>query len=525
MKKASKKTLSLFTIIIIAFLLAITPTIEVFASTNNETTISEPKYEAPPTPHTNRSTTNTINFHGHKLIRSTVPDWMTTVLEEHSSACNEWAEAEMTRIIHGSNQNDSFAITEVINGERKGFAFCDAATGAVRVGDTESSIGKPTVHVDLMDSRNVNQLVKEHGFSLVLSIMDKLNSEPSPEEEADSIRISIEELANDYDTIGWAAVSERGVTLLTKTPKWHHFETAFWTDNYEHYVAIGCSSKSGDFILGNVDELGAQELFVDGKFISKVPEEYPIDIDSALESWSKGDLDETTYSWSHGRSRSAIVCDKEGHFATINNNCMLYKWDWEEEKGYTFSWWTPTFSYPLLEGDVVEADSRYVSSSGNQVKIYGQELPSDAEQFGVYELLSITFKESEIAQTFTCDTGIGHDESPVPEVYVAVPESNTIWYIGENSISRAKLDQVEVLNESVFARNGDIIKRLAFKKYDGWDGNEVDFINSLQFEEIMEWDTFWTYIPKEEYSMRSTDGQQLTLEFGDITVAINGDAD
>ncbi len=521
-KKASKKTLSLLTIVI-AFLLAITPTIEVFAI-NNVTTISKPKYEAPPTPHTNRSTTNTINFHGHKLIRSTIPDWLMEALEKHSSTCNEWAEAEMTRIIHGSNQKDSFAITEAIDGERKGFAFCDAATGAVQVGDTESSIGKPTVHIDLMDSRNINQLVKEHGFSLVLSIMDKLNSEPSPEEEADSVRISIEELANQYETRGWATVSERGVSLLTKTPKWHHFETAFWTDNYEHYVAIG-SSNSGSFILGDYDELGAQELFVDGKFISKVPEEYPIDIDSALESWSKGDLNKTTYSWSHGRSRSAIVCDKEGHFAAINNDCMLYKWDWEGEKANTFSWWTPTFSYPLLKGDVVEADSRYVSSSGNQVKIYGQEFSSDAEQFGIYELFNITFKGVGIAQAFTCNTGIGYDEKPAPEVYVAVPESNTIWYIGENSIGRAKLDQVEVLNESVFARNGDTIKRLAFKKYDGWDGNEVDFLNSLQFEEIMEWDTFWTFIPKEEYSMKSADGQQLILEFGDITVAINGDAE
>lgn len=520
----AKKTLSLLTIII-AFLLAITPTIKVFASTKNETTISEPKYEAaptpeaPPTPHTNRSTTNPINFHGHQLVEEDIPGWLLPFVKNHDKYCNQYPEAELTKVILTNikaQETESFAISEGAVGDTDSYISYDAAKKTLRVGDTVVDLNKPTVHIDELSGSNIGKLVKEHGFDIVLSIMDRINQEPSLEDEAEEADISPKNLVSLYEEAGWDGVSERGAKLLTKIPKDDCLVTAFWTENYDHFVAIGAFQEGG-LVLGGCYDNNVQAIFVDGKFLSVVPEKYPVSYEEMMDAWTTTE----SYDWYNHHARREICCDSSGKFFLLDSDCMVYTWQWSGLKNQSDRpYWDPTNYCPKLGSSVIVADGPsyetwYITTDEGRVKFFELYFDSDSEQFGLFDLFEIEFKDAQIATPFVVDS---RDRI----AFIAVPERNEIWKVsfvpnefGTFTIGQKKFDQVEVVGRKVYVREGGNLTKV-FETWATYDSSELTRAN---FNEVARsYFTHWSYNPTTT-TTRSENGH-IVLENGSLIVTL-----
>lgn len=544
MKKASKKVSLLLTIIIV--LVAITPTIKVFASAKNETTVSTPEpkpeylssgHEDPhevPTPD-HRST---INFHEHQLVEKDIPDWLLPFVKNHDKYCNQYPEAEIAKVILANikaQETESFAIREGVVGdtffideeseETVGrYISYDAAKKTLRVGDTVVDLNKPTVQIDELSDSNIGKLVKEHGFDIVLSIMDRINQEPNLEDEAEEADISPKNLVSLYEEAGWDKVSERGAKLLTKIPEDGYLVTAFWTENYDHFVAIG-AFQEGELVLGGCYDNNVQAIFVDGKFLSVVPEKYPISYEEMMDAWATTE----SYDWYDHHARREICCDSSGKFFLLDSDCMVYTWQWSGLKSQSDRpYWDPTNYCPKLGSSVIVADGPsyetwYITTDEGRVKFFELHFGSDSEQFGLFDLFEIEFKDAQIATPFVVDSLDDYEEGD-RIAFIAVPERNEIWKVsfvpnefGTFTIGQKKFDQVEVVGRSIYIRKGGNLTATYISKISApYDNSALTRVN---FDEVAR-STYgdWSYNPSQT-TTRSENGH-IVLENGPLKVTL-----
>lgn len=460
----------------------------------------------------------TINFHGHKLVKNTVPDWFLASIAEHdNSTCNSRPESEITRELVKAfdTHKASFLIREIIGEEEVGFALCDASKGLIRVCDTEASVGKPVVHIDKMDDRSLEELVAEYGFDLVLSILSSINAEPPLEEVANSIGLSPEELAVIYDNHGWNAVAERGVTLPTQTADGGKWKIAFWTEGYNHYIEIDTDGYN-------------RLLFVDGLFLSIVPDKYPISYTPEnLEAlWGKGNVNETTYSYFEDEffnkvySHREVCANEEGLFFTLQEDCMVYTIQWQFGR---LPEWAPTNKYPIMGTSSpirikAYGENGWMTVEGKSCRVLETCENMHDKRFGVKERFELTFENVNIVQPFIRKNGNTIKDAVA---MVATPEKNRIWRITMSEVQCYYFDQVEVTSDGVYVRKDNEIQLIAVPNPNGGqlvdEGHDtlfygVQFKTVLKREDIHHW--------KSPGTLESRDGLYIISTEDDITIKL-----
>ena len=460
----------------------------------------------------------TINFHGHKLVKNTVPDWFLTSIADHdNSTCNSRPESEITRELVKAfdTHKASFLIKEIIGEEEVGFALCDASKGLIRVCDTEASVGKPVVHIDKMDDRSLEELVAEYGFDLVLSILDSIKAEPSLGEVTDSVGLNPEELAIIYSNEGWAAVAKKGATLLTQAANDGRWKIAFWTEGYQHYVEVETDGSE-------------RLLFVDGLFLSIVPDKViPYTPENLETLWGKGNVDEDTYGYFEDEffgkvySRREVCANEEGLFFTLQEDCMVYTIQWQFGR---VPEWAPTYKYPIMG-----------TSSPIRIKAYGEDGWMTVEgkscriletcenmhdkRFGVKERFELTFENVNIVRPFIRTNGNTIKDAVA---MVATPEKNRIWRITMSEVQCYYFDQVEVMSDGVFVRKGDETQLIAVPNSNGGqlvdEGHDTLFYG-VQFKTVLKREG--THHWKSSETLESRDGYLYIVSAKDnITIKL-----
>ena len=242
---------------------------------------------------------------------------------------------------------------------------------------------------------------------------------------------------------------------------------SFWTTEYEHYVEV----KEVSF---PTEEHKEKAICVDGEFLCLMPEtKEPIP-------------DQREYSYANDyKNRSKVWYDNEGNFYCIDSYSFeVLTWAYDDELR-----WYGTGKVPTLGDDVVISMGRddrygwYLVNKGNEVTVFQ---PDESENsFELKDIIHIQFIGAEIARPFADFQG-----SETPTIaYVAVPENNTLWKISPSSIGLCRLDQVDVTNNKIFARNGGVIEILATKENEPWKGGSWHgwfgtMIGELSFTEL-----------------------------------------
>jgi hypothetical protein len=127
--------------------------------------------------------------------------------------------------------------------------------------------------------------------------------------------------------------------------------------------------------------------------------------------------------------------------------------------------WESTNYCPKLRSSVIVADGPsyetwYITTDEGRVKFFELYFGSDSEQFRLFDLFEIEFKDAQIATPFVVESLDDYEEGD-RIASIAVPERNEIWKIsfvpnefGTFAIGRKKFGQVEVVGREVYVRKG-----------------------------------------------------------------------
>lgn len=405
----------------------------------------------------------TIEYHGHSLVKEDIPSWLP--LENHDENCCEYPEGELTRAILAhltEDASEAFTINEVKNRECFEFAFYDPSMNRLKVGNTESELDEPTI--DIGELKGELKL-EEMDFGCVLSIIDEIKQSPTP--------------------------------------------TSFWTTDYDHFVTIEIVN-------------GIEQLFIDGVFISVIPDRYPVSYEDALADWQKSESG-LGYNYYNGHSRTEVMCDSEGKFFVVEDNCQIYTWQFDGIHPWYEMWWEPTNEYPILNSkNVIHSEGTYCSSwyfrtTNNRVDVFESFNGNDSCWFGFFEEFSIEFKEATIVQGFVSDE----------TSYFAVPETNRIWRISVSEsdfrvaeISYIDVDQIEVVNGAIYLREGDCLTQIAYSdSSDTWETtSSAVILEETDFRKMTE-TCLWSWWFDPNMTTKSKDGF-MVIESDDIEITI-----
>ena len=190
--------------------------------------------------------------------------------------------------------------------------------------------------------------------------------------------------------------------------------------------------------------------------------------------------------------------------------------------------WDPTNYCPKLGSSVIVADGPsyetwYITTDKGRVKFFELYFGSDSEQFRLFDLFEIEFKDAQIATPFVVDSLDDYEEGD-RIAFIAVPERNEIWKVsfvpnefGTFTIGQKKFDQVEVVGREVYVREGGNLTEIYIPKTRAsYDSSALTRAN---FDEVAR-STYgdWSYNPATT-TTRSEDGH-IVLENGPIKVTL-----
>lgn len=436
-----------------------------------------------------RNPPETVDFHGIPLVKEEIPSWLDEVIVNHKSTCDIWPEAELVNRICGHISNysvESFEIHEISSSTEAPTLFVSYNSGTRRliVGQTVCDIDKPTVSIDGMDTKSINELEREEGFDWVLKIIEKINdpnqSSTAAEQNATANRFRI---FCDYLEKGWGSIEgaaqESLLTLIpTEEGSWR---SAFWTKGHKHYIEVLASED---------DEEGfptTRKIQVDGEAISLLPDkvvEEDFSLTTAIKIWGQEYTDSKEY------SNMEVFCDKRGTFFTMSTDLQVYTSPWNLGETY----WSPTTYYPAFGDKPVYKieNNLYLVASETKAEIFFCCEWGFFDEFGAKKRCEIEFQDEVI---------IFGGTNSVNEVFVASPEKGLVWKIQPKRVSVARCDQVVATETHVFLLEKNMLYKVARKKDDSsiWDSCMEDVIeNSLSFEDVVTWGQDHTVLRKKE---------------------------
>ena len=104
--------------------------------------------------------------------------------------------------------------------------------------------------------------------------------------------------------------------------------------------------------------------------------------------------------------------------------------------------------------------------------------------------------------------------------YIATPETNTLWRISPNGISKSEVEKLEITEDRVICKNGEIIEVLASKEndryYGAWVGYCHKMIGELEFQMVTTFEEETKRI-NTSGTMKNRDGR-IIIEAEDITI-------
>ena len=466
-----------------------------------------------------RNPPETVDFHGIQLVKEEIPSWLLNeVIDTHKSTCDIWPEAELVNCICGHISNylvGSFEIHEISSSTEEPtlfeihetsssteeptlFVSYNSETRRLIVGQTICDIDKPTVNIDGMDTKSINELEHEEGFDWVLKIIEKINdpnqSSTAAEKNATASRFRI---FCDYMEKGWGSVEgaaqESLLTLIpTEEGSWR---SAFWTKGHKHYIEVLASEN---------DEEGfptTRKIQVDGEAISLLPDkvvEEDFSPTTAIKIWGQEYTDSKEY------SNMEVFCDKKGTFFTMSTDLQVYTSPWNLGETY----WLPTSYYPAFGDKPVYKieNNLYLVASETKAEIFFCYERGFFGEFGAEKRYEIEFQDEVI---------IFGGTNSVNEVFVASPGKSLIWKIQPRRVSVAKCDQVVATETRVFLLEKNMLYKVARKKYDSliWDDYMgVVTEKSLSFEDVVTWG-------EDHTALRKKEGIEISTEYeNDIIV-------
>lgn len=445
----------------------------------------------------------TLNFHGVQLVEDELPSWLSKAIARHETTCDAWPESELTKLIceHISNYSvGSFEVHRLSNEKLEPYITYDSTTRRLFTGETLCDIDKPTVHIETMDNRNVDELKEEEGFDLALKIIAEIQDlDHSPAAAAEAAGVSCYDILWSYLKKGWEGIDEKArESLLTYTAtdpaSW---ERCFWTADYAHYVRLGSEEE---------DKIPTQKIYVDGKYFSILPDAIldQYNLETAEKLWGRN-------TGSIEYFKPGVFCDKEGTFFSLSKDLQVYTNPWN--KGQIE--WLPTYFYPAFgRNQVFKLDDQYVvvDKEAKAVRIFTYYDAKGFGYFGANEKAEITLNDPE--------TKVFGEWSPaqkaIDSVYIASPKNKKVWRLEKTGIGYANCDQIIITDESMLIRQDNHLIEAAYKDqpFEGWRNADMEAaLTQLTFVEMI-WQKSTTETAlSEEVKTSSKDGK-LELSYG-----------
>ena len=287
---------------------------------------------------------------------------------------------------------------------------------------------------------------------------------------------------------------------------WKRDCKCFWTAGYEHFIEV----KEVPFPIEK-----EPAICVDGEFLSLMPTTM-----SALEVTDAAVSYASDYS-----ERSEIWFENSGIFYCIDSyTFMLQKWEWSPSQ-YIDKRWQRTGEVPTIQDFVISAawggnGFWYLTKDSNTVTVFEPwEAPETTGKFGIKPIISIKFDGVNIVRPFVDYEGA----ESITKAYVATPETNTLWKITPWGIATCQLSQIEILNDEIYAKNGEKVEKVATKASDvwlgSWSGRFVKMLGELEFSNVLEFESLERSDLAPGVTMESRDGKIVFVAEG-ATVTI-----